>query len=178
MADIGSHKVILVGYDPEWVVAFDAAAGDLLDSTGDHIATVENIGSTAIPGLESKPVIDLLAEFARPDFVPGLLSEAISPLGYVHRAGESTDRPLFSRWDTAVLTHNLHVVSRGTMATRNEILFRDRLRRDQAAMLRYAEVKRWAAARSYVDAHGYSRAKTDFVFAIVSEERERLGLGP
>lgn len=177
MTNIEDHRVILVAYDTAWVVAFNAARRVLLASAGDQLLTIEP-GSTAIPGLESKPVIDLLAELARPDLEPDLLNEAISPLGYVYRPGEFTDRLLFSRWDSAALTHNLHVVPQGTVATRNEILFRDRLRRDQAARFQYADVKRSAASRSYRDAHGYSRAKTDFVFAIVTEERERLGLGP
>ncbi len=116
-------------------IAFNAAARDLLASAGHHLITVEHIGSTAVPGLESKPVIDLLAEFARPRLEVDALCEAISPLGYVHRPGEFTDRLQFSRWASAVLTHNLHVVSQGTVATRNEILFRDRLRRDQTARL-------------------------------------------
>jgi GrpB-like predicted nucleotidyltransferase (UPF0157 family) len=128
--------------------------------------------------LDSKPVIDLLAEFAWAELDADSLIEALSPLGYVHRPDEFADRLLFSRWDSTVLTHNLHVVPRGAMANRNEILFRDRLRRDPAVRVQYAEVKRGAAARSYGDAHGYCRAKTNFVFTIVSEERQHLGHGP
>jgi GrpB-like predicted nucleotidyltransferase (UPF0157 family) len=173
-----NHRVVLVAYDPDWESAFQDAARDLLRYAAGQLITIEHIGSTAIPGLQSKPVIDLLGESAWPNLEPGSLVEALSPLGYLYRPGEFTDRLLFSRWNVTTLTHNLHIVPRGSVATRNEVLFRDRLRRDLTARVRYVELKRAAAARSYADPHGYGRAKTDFVFTVVSEERERLGLAP
>jgi GrpB protein len=83
---------------------------------------------------------------------------------------------LFSKWSPNAMTHNLHVVALGTLATRNEILFRDRLRSDPPTAAEYAQLKQRLATKVFADPHGYSRAKTDFVVAVVNEERARIGL--
>ena len=102
----------------------------------------------------------------------------LDSLGYLDRSTEFTDRLLFSAGPSGSLTHNLHIVARGTASRRNEILFRDRLRRDPKAASQYEALKRRLANRSYRDPHGYSRAKSDFVVTIVDEERAARGLPP
>jgi hypothetical protein len=70
------------------------------------------------------------------------------------------------------------IASAGTASLRNEILFRDRLRRDRTAATEYEALKRALAKHEYHDPHGYSRAKSDFVVTIVDEERAARGLPP
>jgi hypothetical protein len=76
------------------------------------------------------------------------------------------------------VAHVSHIVARGTASLRNEILFRDRMRRDLKATLQYEALKRALADRRYRDPHGYSRAKSDFVVTILDEERAARGLPP
>jgi GrpB-like predicted nucleotidyltransferase (UPF0157 family) len=173
------HWTTIVPHDPSWARDFAEIAPALLSRASGRLHSIEHIGSTAVSGLAAKPVIDLLGELSVRSLAGEQeLADVLGPLGFFDRPGEFTDRFLFSRCEDGVLTHNLHVVPRGTLSTRNEILFRDRLRRDPLTMSRYSELKYELARRSYGDPHGYSRAKSAFVFDVVSQERERLQLPP
>ena len=173
------HRTTIVPYDSSWPAAFETMAAALLGCSRGHLRSIEHIGSTAVPGLAAKPVLDLLGELSV-DHLEGEreLADDIASLGFACRSGEFTDRFLFSRSKAGLLTHNLHVVPSGTISTRNEVLFRDRLRHDAAARDAYAAFKYELAETSYPDPHGYSRAKSNFVFSVVSEERDRLQLPP
>jgi hypothetical protein len=98
-------------------------------------------------------------------------------IGYLYRPDEFTDRLLFSLGPVGSPTHNLHVVGSGQLDTANEILFRNRLRFDPHIAAQYAAIKGELATRSW-ERFAYSRAKTQFVVAVVEEERSALGLGP
>jgi GrpB-like predicted nucleotidyltransferase (UPF0157 family) len=171
----GVHAVILAEYDRTWPVAFHRESIRVLEASGGILVGVEHIGSTSVPGLAAKPIIDMLGEVDQMELNSAPLVPLLEPLGYLDRSAEFTDRLLFSGGSSA-MTHNLHIVARGTTSLRNEILFRDRMRRDPKSALRYEALKRTLASRSYTDPHGYSRAKSDFIVTIIDEERDARGL--
>lgn len=171
----GTHPVVLAEYDRAWPIAFHRESMRLLEAAGSLLVGIEHIGSTSIPGLAAKPIIDMLGEVDQVELNSAPLVPLLNPLGYLDRSAEFTDRLLFSSGSSA-MTHNLHIVARGTASSRNEILFRDRMRRDPKAASQYEALKRSLASRRYSDAHGYSRAKSDFVVAIIDEERDARGL--
>jgi GrpB-like predicted nucleotidyltransferase (UPF0157 family) len=172
------HSVVLTEYDPAWPVAFHREAIRLLEAAKGLLVDINHIGSTSIPGLAAKPTIDMLGEVDQTDLVSAPLRSLLEPLGYRDRSAEFTDRLLFSAGPLGSLTHNLHIVAKGAASSRNEILFRDRMRRDPEAASQYESLKRTLANRSYRDPHGYSRAKSAFVVTIIDEERATRGLPP
>lgn len=173
----GLHVVVLAEYDRAWPVVFHRESIRLLEAAGGLLVGIEHIGSTSVPGLAAKPIIDMLGEVDQADLDSAPLVPLLEPLGYLDRSAEFTDRLLFSGRSWA-MAHNLHLVARGTASLRNEILFRDRMRRDPMAAARYEALKRTLANRIYNDPHGYSRAKSDFVVTIIDEERDARGLPP
>jgi GrpB-like predicted nucleotidyltransferase (UPF0157 family) len=172
------HSVVLAEYDPAWPVAFHRESIRLLEAAGGLLVGIDHIGSTSIPGLAAKPTIDMLGEVDQAELDSAPLAPLLDRLGYLDRSAEFTDRLLFSAGPVGSRTHNLHIVVRGRASMRNEILFRDRMRRDPKAASKYEALKRTLARRSYRDPHGYSRAKSDFVVTIIDEERAARGLPP
>jgi GrpB-like predicted nucleotidyltransferase (UPF0157 family) len=170
--------VALVGYDPNWPIAFHEEALRLLKATKGQLLSVDHIGSTSVAGLAAKPTIDMLAELNQVELDSAPLVPLLEPLGYHDRSAEFSDRILFSDGRSGARTRNLHIVAKGTASLRNEILFRDRLRRDHKVATAYEALKRALAKRQYHDPYGYSRAKSDFVVAIIDEERAARGLPP
>ena len=156
--------------------AFHREAIRLLEVAGGLLVGIEHIDSTSVPGLAAKPIIDMLGEVDQVELDSAPLVPLLGAFRYVDRSTEFTDRLLFSAGPPGSRTHNLHIVARGTTSLRNEILFRDRIRRDRHAAAQYETLKRSLAKRSYRDPHGYSRAKSDFVVTIIDEERARVGL--
>jgi GrpB-like predicted nucleotidyltransferase (UPF0157 family) len=175
LMDSGS-RIEIVDYDHCWTTAFRAEAARVADACGGLIRRIEHIGSTSVPGLSAKPVIDLMAEAvsATPD---PLLISSVEGIGYLHRPEEFTDRLLFSLEHDGTRTHNLHVVGPGQLEIANEVLFRDRLRADPGVAFRYAQLKQELATRAW-GRFAYSRAKTEFIVSVVDEERSKRGMAP
>lgn len=148
----------------------------MLEAAKGLLLGVDHIGSTSVPGLAAKPTLDMLAEINQAKLDSAPLVPLLHPMGYRDRSAEFNDRLLFSVGRSGAWAVNLHIVAKGTASRRNEILFRDRLRRDLSAAKAYESLKRALAKREFRDPHGYSRAKNDFVVSIINEERAARGL--
>lgn len=168
--------VTLFEYDPTWPIAFHEEAIRVLGAAKGLLLGVDHIGSTSVPGLAAKPTLDMLAEVNQTKLSSTPLVPLLEPIGYRDRSAEFNDRLLFSIGRSGARTVNLHIVAKGTAWQRNEIAFRDRLRRDLNAAKEYERLKRALAKREFSDPHGYSRAKSDFVVSILNEERAARGL--
>ena len=153
------------------------AATELVGAAGDHLIAIEHIGSTAVPGMPAKPIIDLLAAVTTWDHFDEIRS-ALEELGYVYTPEselDDADRRVFRRGpaDMAELrTHQLHVTEAGSDYWKRIIAFRDQLRDDPTDAAAYADLKRQLAVTFESDSRGYTDAKTEFVQAV---ERKRLG---
>ncbi len=158
--------VALVAYDPRWAVEFEAERA-LVEAALEPwlVGAVEHIGSTSVPGLAAKPIIDMLAP------VRGLSEarqaiEVLSGLGYghgVHRPDEAhyfTKPPTDHWWER---THHLHLTTPTSLLWRRRIAFRDALRRRPDYRVRYEHLKRELAAAHGADIAAYARRKDDFV---------------
>lgn len=159
------EEVRLVPHDPAWPLAFAAERGRLLSVLPGRFAAIEHIGSTAVPGLAAKPIVDLLAgvgSMAAAEAVTGPLLAA----GYGTSAAFNAtlaDRRWFMRWADGRRTHHLHVVVHGGEAWRERIDFRDALRSDPSLAARYARLKHELAAAFATDREAYTVAKGEFV---------------
>lgn len=169
---------MVVSYDPDWPVQAERLISRIRVAAGDKAVRIDHIGSTAVPGLAAKDVLDLqltVATLDDADHVAVALSEA----GFVRRDGHWSDDPQDTGDDPACWEKrlhegadparpvNLHVRSTQGPAWRLALLFRDWLRADPAQAAEYAELKRELADRHAADGtvEGYVHAKQDWVNA-------------
>ena len=168
--------MIVEPYDPEWPLRFREQAALLEVALAHRITAIEHIGSTAIPGLAAKPVIDL-AGCAAVDVDPLSLEPLIESLGYrQHRSGPKT-HAVYTRGSGAGRTDILHVFTARAWPTCNQRVFRDKLEHDADARRRYGELKIRLAA-SGVSGMDYTAAKLDLIQELLDEERAARGLPP
>jgi GrpB-like predicted nucleotidyltransferase (UPF0157 family) len=160
----------------EWAEAFRAEAERIRRAAGDALTAVEHIGSTAVPGLRAKPILDLAAR-AAPGIDPLGLDATLGPLGYAqHRTGPG-NHGVHVRSADGARTHILHVFAADAWDTCPQRLFRDRLLRDPAARHRYDALKA-TLAETAADGRAYTAAKQGLVEELVNAERADRGLPP
>jgi GrpB-like predicted nucleotidyltransferase (UPF0157 family) len=164
----------VVDYDDAWPRSAEAACAELRNSLPGLFTAIEHIGSTAVPGLAAKPVIDLMAAAADLEQVTAH-DATLRLLGY-HRHDTGMPARLFYRRDKRGRRDcHLHIVPADSWPTRNELLLRDYLRAHPADAQRYADLKRGLAARHESSA-GYTRAKTDLIQELTDRARVARGL--
>lgn len=157
----------------DWAREYEREAGRLSGALGTRVTALEHIGSTAVPGLVAKPVIDLAARAAEHVDVFGL-AELIAPLGYeMHRSGPK-NHGVYVRADQGTRTHILHVFAHESWDACNQRLFRDKLVHDLDARERYGAAKVELATEA--DGAHYTEAKSAIVQELLDEERAARGL--
>lgn len=152
--------ITVVDYDPEWPTAFERLKARLLSALVDLPVIVEHVGSTAVPGLAAKPVIDLDVVVASEDEVR-LAIERLAVIGYQHEGDLGvTGREAF-RWPNGEPRHHVYVCVTGAEALRRHLAFRDFLRSHPGEAARFGEVKKRAADKHPDDRLAYAQAKDD-----------------
>ena len=159
------ERVDLVPYDGAWPQKFEAERTRLLSLLPNVFVEIEHFGSTAIPGMLAKPIIDILCGV---ETLTGAnaLSSRLCEVGYSTSAefnASLSDRKWFMRWADGRRTHHLHVVVHGGAVWRERLAFRDRLRADANAAARYETLKTSLATQHRDDREAYTAAKADFV---------------
>ncbi|MGF1428258.1 GrpB family protein [Kitasatospora sp. LaBMicrA B282] len=167
-------SVQIVPYDPTWPTLAAAAIADLRGALGEVLAEVEHIGSTAVPGLAAKPVIDLMAAAEDLDAVEQH-EDALLGLGFRRHHNGMTDRLLYARATDGVRTHLLHVVTLASWPTRNQRILRDFLCEHPEAAARYAGLK-WQLVGDGTAPRDYARAKTELIQELTDRARAQRGL--
>ncbi|WP_179289782.1 GrpB family protein [Shouchella clausii] len=157
--------VTLLEYDPEWPNQFDREASRIRSVLGNKVLQLEHVGSTSIPGLCAKPIIDILLVVIdsadETTYVPDL-----EKAGYTLRIREPEwfEHRLFKGPDTDI---NLHVFSEGASEVTRMLRFRDWLRSNNADRDKYASVKRHLAQRQWRHVQHYADAKSGIVQEIM-----------
>ena len=158
--------ITLAQYDPQWPALFDREAARIRAVLGAAAVRVEHVGSTSVPGLAAKPIIDMLLAVPdsadEPAYVP-----ALEDAGYVLSIREPDwfEHRLFKDPDTSI---NLHVFSVGAAEIERMLLFRDWLRADDADRDAYLQVKRDLARRTWRHVQHYADSKTAIVQQIMA----------
>lgn len=175
-AEVGhapEEPVALVAYDLAWPGAFEAERDRLAHVLSAWLAgPIEHIGSTAVPGLLAKPVIDIMAGVRD---LPSSMSAraALEPLQYVYFPYRADQMHWFCKPSPARRTHHLHLVPVSSRLWEDRLLFRDYLRLTPRAGEEYAALKRELAARHRRDREAYTEGKSRFVETVL--ERARAG---
>jgi len=163
--------VELHSYDASWPRAFEVERERLLSLFPGTFEDIQHIGSTAVPGLSAKPVIDILAGVQSITFAERL-ALPLCQSGYATSAefNESlSDRKWFMRWANGHRTHHLHLVVHGSSVWHERLVFRDALRSSPELAAEYAALKTRLAAAHPKDREAYTDAKAEFVHAAVRE---------
>ena len=166
------QEIVVVDYDPAWPAFFEEERARIAGALGDlvsGIASIEHVGSTAVLGLQAKPIIDILIGVH--DLTDG--EQSISPmesLGY-ESLGEHgiPGRYYFRRGIPR--THHVHLVKYGCPDWVDTVLFRDYLRENPEACIEYAVLKRKLAVRYRTDRERYTDAKRPFIQSALEQAR-------
>jgi GrpB-like predicted nucleotidyltransferase (UPF0157 family) len=162
------EPIRIVPADPGWPARFELERIAIEGAIGGWAeGGIHHVGSTAVPGLEAKPIIDILVgvrdlDAGRACFAP------LAELDYLHWPYLPEEMHWFCKPDPARRTHHLHLVPAGSRRFRDELDFRDRLRADPRLAADYAALKRRLAERHYEDREAYTEAKGAFIRAALS----------
>jgi GrpB-like predicted nucleotidyltransferase (UPF0157 family) len=170
---LGLEKGIvrLVAYCPEWVDIFEEEKRLLINTIGNYIIDIQHIGSTAIPDIIAKPIIDISIAIA--DFDEGKRCiEPTESLGYIYK-GENgiTRRHYFVKGDPTA--YHLHIVEHKSEEWRKNIIFRDTLRADKSLADKYAKLKMELAEKFGNNREAYTDGKTQFVKNVLEMPSKR-----
>ena len=169
---LSRFDVQLVAHEPAWARSFALEREQLIAAAGHLLPEVEHVGSTSVPGLIAKPILDIAARVRRRDDLPGL-AKLLAPLGWIDRGdkGPTGGYHLFVRESApAVRTHHLHVVPVGEPGWADYIVFRDALRGSEALRKAYAAEKRRLAVAFVGSRRDYTAGKSDFVRRVLASE--------
>jgi GrpB-like predicted nucleotidyltransferase (UPF0157 family) len=161
-----NDTIHLADYDPSWPLLYDAEAAKIRAALGEDAIVLEHVGSTSIPGLCAKPLIDIVLGVAdsadETSYVPALTAQGYrlhlrEPDWAQHRVMKGDLPPV-----------NLHVFTAGSGEITRMLAFRDRCRNDPDERRLYEEAKRALAAQTWRHVQHYANAKGDVVEAIIA----------
>jgi GrpB-like predicted nucleotidyltransferase (UPF0157 family) len=159
--------VVIERYDPEWPARYQAEKRALAPVLAPWlVGPIEHIGSTAVPGLAAKPVIDIMAAVHDlPSSKPAIA--ALVSLSYCYFDYKADVMHWFCKPSDFERTHHLHLVPFESSLWRDRLAFRDTLRSDAGIRLEYLELKLRLAMEFRDDREGYTEAKTDFIRSVL-----------
>jgi GrpB-like predicted nucleotidyltransferase (UPF0157 family) len=157
--------VEIVDYDPRWPELYERSAARLRRRLGARLRLVEHIGSTSVPGLAAKPLIDVVAGIDDPDD-EGAYLEDLRLEGFELRVTEPGHRCLRGR--ELDLPVNLHCYAPGSVEIERYLRFRGRLRHDEDDRRLYEHTKRTLAGREWPDMNFYAESKGPVIAEILS----------
>lgn len=167
--------VVIVSYDTAWPALFEAERDRITAAIGLHITCIEHIGSTAVPGLAAKPIIDMMIGLRSLDDASATI-KPLTALGYTYVPAHETSMPerrYFSKGRDNVegASHHIHMVVEGGAFWKRHLLFRDYLRAHPQDAAAYGVLKLRLADQYRHDRAAYTDAKTDFITAVEAKAR-------
>lgn len=166
IATLHNAPVTLIAYDPSWPRQYAAEAAKIRAALGEAARVLEHVGSTSIPGMSAKPVLDILLavpQAADEDaYVPALTAQGFR----LHLREPDWEQHRLLKGEAPAV--NLHVFSPGSREITRMLAFRDRCRAEPAEFDLYLSTKRELAARTWRHVQHYANAKSEVVEAIIA----------
>ena len=171
LGEIESPTIVVVDYDPAWAERFRQEETRIRAALGEAALAIEHIGSTSVPGLAAKPIVDILLVVEdsgdEASYVPALESA-----GYVLRVREP-DFDEHRMFRTPEKDVHLHVFSAGSPEIERYLLLREQLRENEEDRELYARTKRELASRNWPSMQHYAEAKTGVIEGILARAATR-----
>jgi GrpB-like predicted nucleotidyltransferase (UPF0157 family) len=159
-------SVLIREYDPAWPECFAKLAARVNTALGSLVLTVEHIGSTSVPGLAAKPIIDLDVVLASPTDLPETIRH-LSGIGYAHEGDLGIAGREAFHWPPSEPRHHLYVLCAAAKELRRHLAFRDALRSNGDLRYKYSALKRLLVERYRDDRDSYTEGKSAFIASVV-----------
>ena len=177
-----ANKIYVTKYDPRWALEFQELKRLFAEKLGDLILKIEHVGSTSVPGLAAKPILDIDIIITDDLELQQKVISELEKIGYKHLGDLGiTGREAFQRRNDKVpftgngrqwMKHHLYLCRVGSIGLQNHLLFRDYLRKASLEKEKYSKLKQELATRFPDDIDAYIDGKTDFIIDIL----KRAGL--
>jgi GrpB-like predicted nucleotidyltransferase (UPF0157 family) len=165
------QPIEIVAYDPAWPERFAELGRELRGELGEVALRIDHIGSTAVPGLAAKPIIDIQVSVAA--FEPlEAFKQPLERLGYQYRADNPERTKRYFREPPGRWRTHVHVRRAGSFSEQWALLFRDYLRAHRAVAAEYETAKRSLAIRFRDDRHAYTDAKGPLMWELIRQADE------
>jgi GrpB-like predicted nucleotidyltransferase (UPF0157 family) len=160
--------VVINAYDPEWPRTFERIRAHVWPAVQHAAMSVEHVGSTSVPGLRAKPVIDACIVVASRRDIPYVV-KGLTRVGYVHRGDLGVPGREAFQQPAAFPKHHLYASHRGSLNLKNQLGLRDYLRSHPEAAREYGDLKERLAERFPEDIDSYIAGKTEFILGILKQ---------
>ena len=173
MERYGGGAIVVREYDPAWPEMFEQERAHLYRVLGSIVTTIEHVGSTAVPGLAAKPIIDLLVGVRSLDEGRSGIAP-LQAIGYTYVPEYESWLPgelFFRKGGSGPWTHHVHMMELGNPRAQDQLLFRDYLRAHPEIASDYAKLKKSLAAEFGEDIAGFRTGKSAFVKTVTANAR-------
>lgn len=174
------RTIVVQDYDSAWPEQFEMVRRELWPAVSDFAVAIEHVGSTSVPGLAAKPILDIDIIVPSGDDVP-LAIARLAALGYIHRGDLGVEAREAFRPPPGPPARHVYVCPQGVLSLRNHLALRDHLRNNRASAEAYGALKKKLADQFPHDIDGYLVGKTGFIRDILracgftEEECGRIG---
>jgi GrpB-like predicted nucleotidyltransferase (UPF0157 family) len=158
-------------YNPSWPALFAKLAKRVETALGDIVLRMEHVGSTAVPGLAAKPIVDMDVVVRDANLQEAI--EYLADLGYEHEGNLGIPGREAFLWPQGETRHHLYLLAESAAEWRRHLAFRDALRANPELRDRYAALKRSLAARYHCDLGAYTLGKSAFIEAALRTKKRR-----
>jgi GrpB-like predicted nucleotidyltransferase (UPF0157 family) len=168
-------KIFIAPYDPNWPIMFEQERARLAEVLDGHFVDIQHIGSTSVPGLGAKPIIDIMVAVRTLEDADKFCIRPVVALGYEYVKEFESDTPMRRYFrkenERGVRTHHIHLVEIDSDWWTRHLLFRDYLRLHPEARRAYEAHKRELANPEWNTSNDYAEAKTEFIVKMMQEAR-------
>ncbi len=166
--------VKLSKYNPKWKTLFEEESALIFSAAEDFIVDIQHIGSTAIPDIVAKPIIDILAAINSLSNIVKII-DPLKTIGFIYRGEQGIpDRHLFIKGGEDYRTHHLHVVEKEHSEWAKHIIFRNYLRKHPQEAQEYSKLKQDLLKKYELDREKYTESKSNFVERILKKAKQDL----
>ena len=169
-------KIVITEYDPNWILLFKQESARIQTVLeGDLVTRIEHFGSTAVPGVAAKPIIDLLVGVRSLVEARQIAVFQLEHLGYAYWSGNPDPQRMFfvkGLPPNSPRTHHIHMVEPNSILW-ERLLFREYLRQHAEEAARYAQLKYHLAQRFSSDREAYTMSKAEYVEAVMQKARSQ-----
>jgi GrpB-like predicted nucleotidyltransferase (UPF0157 family) len=165
---VTKRTIEVVDYDPVWPALFEQLRARVWKAVEPCAVSVEHIGSTSVPGLAAKPIVDITVIVAAQGDVRVAI-ERVAAVGYVHQGNLGVEGREAFQSPRGLPAHNLYVCPRNSLGLENHLAVRDYLRTHAHAARSYGDLKKRLAGQFRHDIDGYVAGKTDAILEILRD---------
>ena len=183
---MAQNPVIIETYSDEWVREFIQIQNILANTISGDFLSIEHMGSTSIPGLSAKPILDITIVINSRDLLPKIITK-LKTLGYIHCGDKGIPRrEAFERMSSDVpfttpprnwIHQHLYVCDKNAEELKRFLLFRNYLRKHADVAMQYGQLKHRLADKFRHNRESYTNAKTDFIFKILYKAKKEKSQG-